>query len=120
MRILCAVVAPPSHLAVIAPSEVFECLAVRSQSVGHDHFRPAVAFHRCLEGLKRGFAVARLGDIAFEDLTLMINGSPEVVGFAVDRHEDFVEVQPVLHARAHAINPPHPDLGREHRTKPVP
>ena len=92
----------------------------RKIAVGHDHFRPTVAFHRCLEGLKRGFAVAKFGDMAFLNLTLMIDGSPEVVGFAVDRHEDFVEVSPVLHARAHAINPPHPDLGREHRTKPVP
>lgn len=50
----------------------------------------------------------------------MIDGSPEVMDFAINLHEDLVEMPSGLDARAHAINPSLAHLGSEHRAKAVP
>jgi len=43
-----------------------------------------------------------------------------LVGLAVDLHEHLIQVPLPLDEAAHARNPLLSDLGREHRTKPVP
>ena len=49
----------------------------------------------------------------------MINRAPQVVSLAVDFHEHLIQMPAPL-AGFHARNPPLSDLGREHRTEPMP
>ena len=49
----------------------------------------------------------------------MIDSAPQIMGFAVDRHEDFVQV-PAPVRIGPLMNEAFPYLRGEHRTKPVP
>jgi len=55
-----------------------------------------------------------------KNLAFMIDSPPEIAGLAVDLHEHLIQVPSPLDEAAHARNPLLSDLGREHRTKPVP
>ncbi len=44
-------------------------------------------FHRFLEQFQCSFAVPRLGDNAFQHLSLMIDGAPQVVRNTIDFHK---------------------------------
>lgn len=93
--------------------------AVGPEPIRHDHFGAAVLAHCFLEELKRSPLVAGLRHEALEDLSLVINGSPEVVSLAVDLHEHLVEMPSPL-ARPHTLDPTFPDLGCEHRAEAMP
>jgi hypothetical protein len=75
--------------------------------------------HRYLEEFQCFLLVARLCDVAFQRLTLVIDGAPEVVPLAVDLHKHFVEM-PLSTARLHPLNPALPDPRSEHRAKSIP
>jgi hypothetical protein len=64
--------------------------------------------------------VAGLGDIGFQHLALVIDGSPEVVHLAVDFDVDLVEMPFPVCVGAHAVDPLSADLRGEHGAKPVP
>ncbi len=78
-------------------------------------------FQRFLQEFQSGFLVPCLCDEAFEHFTLVIDGSPQVMPFAVavDLHEDLVHVPPPL-ARTHPLDASLADLGCEHWAEPVP
>jgi hypothetical protein len=48
--------------------------------------------HRLVKECSGRLGVAFLGDERFNDFTLVINGTPQVVCLAVDANEDLVEV----------------------------
>src|SRR6056297_471711 len=75
--------------------------------------------HCFLKEFQRCLLVPRLRDEALQHLTFVVDGSPEVVPLAVDLYENLVEV-PSPVAGFHASDAPLPDLGGEHRPKPVP
>ena len=50
----------------------------------------------------------------------MIDGSPQIVLFAVDLHKHLVEVPAPMGIRPHAVNALPADLSGEHRPEPVP
>lgn len=50
----------------------------------------------------------------------MINSPPEVVRHPVDLHVDIVQVPLPVAMGSHRFHPSLPDLGREHRSEPVP
>ena len=54
-----------------------------------------------------------------ENLTLVIDSAPQIMGFAVDLHEDFVQV-PAPVRIGPLMNAAFPYLRVEHRTEPVP
>lgn len=57
--------------------------------------------------------------IAFQNLTLVIDGSPKVIAFAVDLHERLVPMLAPT-ARLQTLDPAPPDFGGEQRSEPVP
>ena len=63
--------------------------------------------------------VARLRDVAFQNLAFVIDRTPEVVPLAVDLHKNLIQM-PLPTARLHPFDPALPDLGGEKRPKPVP
>ena len=87
------VVEPAAGLLPLSVSDVFHCGAVGSKSVGHDRSRSAITLHRALQKLQSRLAVPLFGDENFENLAFVIDGAPEIVLFAIDPHEDLVEVQ---------------------------
>lgn len=65
------------------------------------------------------FLVTRPGDEAFKHLAFMIDGPPQVLAFAIDLHEHFVEMPTPL-TGSHAFDPALPDLRGIHRAKTAP
>ena len=65
--------------------------------------------HCFLKEFQRGLLVQCLGDEALQDLTLVIDGSPEIVPLAVDLHEHFGQM-PSPMAGPHSLDAPFPDL----------
>ena len=66
--------------------------AVGPKSVRHDRLWMAVSFHRFTQKLQRSLAIALLRNVRFQNLALVVNRSPEKMGFAVDPDENLVEV----------------------------
>jgi len=60
------------------------------------------------------------GDHRFQDLALVIDGTPEVAELVVDLHKDLIQMPTPLGEAALMRYPPLSDLGGEHRAKPVP
>jgi hypothetical protein len=87
VRVLSAVVEPGSHLAVIAAAEFLQGSTIGPKSIGHDSLRPAIPLQRFLQESKGRLAISRLVDHAFQHLTLVIDGSPEVARHPIDLHE---------------------------------
>ena len=75
--------------------------------------------HCFLEKFQCGFLVSGLGHKAFQDLTFVIDGAPEVVPLAVDLHKNLVKV-PLPEARSHPLDPAFSYLTGEHRTELMP
>jgi hypothetical protein len=68
---------------------------------------------------RSGLLVPGLGDEAFQHLSLVIDGAPQLVPLAVDLHEHLVQV-PSPAAGLHALDPALPDLGCEQRAEAMP
>jgi len=65
-------------------------------------------------------AIPALCDIGFQNFTLVIDRSPEIVRHAVYLHENFVQMPLQLCPRTHPVSALSPYLGSEHRPEPVP
>jgi len=78
------------------------------------------ALHCFSKEIQCRFAIPALGDITFKHLTFVIYSAPQVVRFAVDLHENLVQVPLPIRMRTNLLNPFPSDLGRKHRPKPVP
>jgi hypothetical protein len=50
----------------------------------------------------------------------VIDSPPEIAELAVDLHKDLIQMPTPLSKASHVRDPPLPDLGSEHRAKPVP
>jgi hypothetical protein len=76
MRVLGSVVETAPHFAVIAAAEVLQCGTLRPQPIGHGGLGPTMALHRFLQEFQCSFAIAHLGDDAFQHLALLVDSSP--------------------------------------------
>ena len=93
--------------------------SLRREAVGHDFIGVMVSFKRSPYKFQSSLLVPGPGNGAFEHFAFVIDGSPEVVLFAIDLHEHLVEV-PAPAARSHALDPLIADLRGEHWPEPVP
>ena len=75
--------------------------------------------HQFPKEFQRCFAIPALRDVTFEHFAFVVNRPPQVVRLAVDLHEDLVQM-PFPFARSQALDSALLNLGREHRTEPVP
>jgi hypothetical protein len=57
---------------------------VGAKAVCHDDLRTAISFHHLLQKLQCSLAISLLCDECIKDFSLVINGPPEVVSFAID------------------------------------
>jgi len=60
--------------------------------VCHDDLRAAVALHRFAQKPQRCLAISPFSDEHLKNLTLVIDGSPEVMRFTIDTDENFVQM----------------------------
>ena len=120
MRILSSVVYPATCFLPVSISYDHHRCAVGTQFVRHNHFWPAVALHCFSEKFQCRFAVSALGNITFQHLTFVINGSPEVMYLSIDLYEDLVQVPLPVRIRSHPTDPVSSYLSRKHRTKSIP
>jgi hypothetical protein len=120
VRIRDLVVQPSPGLLAIGGADLPEGGGVGVQAVGDDGTRATVPLERFLEEFQRRSRVPRLGDVGFQHLALVIDGTPEVVHLAVDLHVDLVEMPPPMREGAHMLTPFPADLASEHRPKPIP
>lgn len=72
------------------------------------------------EEVQHSFSVSRFRDEAFEHLTLMIDSAPEVMLYAVDLRENFVEMPLAMSKCAHRDGPASLYLSSKYLTETVP
>ncbi len=120
MAVFGPVVRPAPHLLFAGVTKLSHRSFVRGETIGGDLSGRTVAFERLLHEPQRCLLVALLGDIALEDLALLIDRAPQVVQLAVDLHVDFVEVPLPLPKTAHSTHPLALHIGSEQRPKSVP
>ena len=84
MRILGPIVEPTPGLLARFVSDHFHRCPVGAKAVCHHLEWITVSLHRFLQKPQRSFAIPLLCDKCLKDFSFVINGSPEVVGFAVD------------------------------------
>lgn len=65
-------------------------------------------------------AIPRFRHEAFQNVALVIDGSPEVVRLSVDPHEYFVEMPSPLPSGAHPLDASAPHLGGKQRAEAAP
>jgi hypothetical protein len=80
----------------------------------------AVSFHRFTQKPQRSVAVPLLRNIRLQNLALVVNCSPEIVGFAVDPDENLIQMPAPMRPIPVSRNALLPDLRCEHRSEPIP
>jgi len=101
MGIFGSIVEPAASLLTRFIPNRSHCGLVGSETICHDYLRATLLFHRLPQKFQRSLAILLLGDEYFKDFTLVVNRPPKVVGFAIDPHENFVEVPPPLRQAPH-------------------
>ncbi len=104
MRVLGRAVEQAAHLSIISAAKLLHDSAVGLVALGQDGFGASVPPHRFSTELKCCLAVAGLGDITFEDFTLMIDSALEVMRHPVDFQVDRVQVPAPMASDAHRIH----------------
>lgn len=87
MRFLDPIVEPPPHLTPVFDAKILHRCGVGLEPVGDDCGGTAVPLQRLLREPQSRGLVALLGDIAFQDLTYMIDGASQVARLAFDPHK---------------------------------
>ncbi len=90
------------------------------QAIRHDRLGLAMAFQGLPEKSQCRRLVTAFLNEAFEHFTLVVDGAPEVMLYAIDLHKDLVEMPPPVLICPHGIDASPLDLGGEDRSEPVP
>ena len=105
---------------IVTKSQVLKGSSVGPKLVRHQNMRATMPLHRFSEEFQRGFSIPALGHKGFQDFSFVINGSPKVMGDAIDLHEDLVQMPTPVGQGPHSLHPFAPDLGGKHWAKAVP
>ena len=79
-----------------------------------------MTLQRFLHEPERGVFVSGFGDVALEDLALVIDRSPEVDHLAVELHVHLIEMPSPVPEAAHRRHALPADVASEHGAEPVP
>ena len=79
-----------------------------------------MALERLLHEPQGRVLIPCFGDVAFEDLTFLIDRPPQVDHLAAQLHVHLVEMPSPLAKPAHPADPLPAHIGSEHRAEPVP
>ncbi len=121
MGVLTAIVQPTTCFLRCFISNYLHRGTVRTQSVRYNHLRFPIPFHDFLKKNHCCLAVASLGNKGFQNLTLVVNGTPQVICLAIDLHKYFVQVpSPVGVIPGRRMKSFLTDLARKQGTKSIP
>lgn len=120
MAVLDPIVKPAAHFATIEIADLTHRCRVRSKAVRHDLLSLAMTLQRLLQKRQSRIFVAFLRNITLENLTLMVDRTPEIMLLAADLHHHLIKVPAPVPESAHTRNALAPDIGCEHRSKSVP
>jgi hypothetical protein len=120
VRILRPVVPPATRFLPVGRADRLQRGSIRAMQVGHEDMRPIVPLDGFLQEFQNRLPVSGLGDKAFEHRALVICGPPEVMAFAVDLHEQFVQILSPLRPGSKPVSAPLADLRGKQWTEPVP
>jgi hypothetical protein len=118
--ILSPIVRPAARFLPIRVANNFHCSAIGTSFVRHNYFWPAIALHCFSEKFQCCLAVSALGNITFQHLTFVINGSPEVMCLSIYLYEDLVQVPLPVRIRSHPTDPVSSYLSSKHWAKSIP
>ncbi len=120
VRVLDAVVEPPSRLLCFERAHFSERSSIRREAIG-DHFvNFTVPLHQFPEEFQRRLLVSAFGNDCFQHFALMIDGPPEVVSLAIHLHENLIHVPLPFGVCSQLLNTLSSDLRGKHRAKSVP
>ena len=114
-----AVIQVPARLLTIGVADLLHGSAIGSQLVSDDDFRGSIPLHRFPEEFQGCSLVPGLCDISLQNLTLMIDGAPKIVGLAPDFDEDLIQMPAPLPYLAHGFGSPLADRPGEVGTEPI-
>lgn len=86
---------------VVFVSDLFHSAAARAKPIRDNRSWRSVPFRGFLQKPKRSGLIPGFGDVALQDFTFMIAGSPETILNAINLHKDFVEMPSPLSVLAH-------------------
>lgn len=75
--------------------------------------------HSFLQEAKRSRLISSLGDIAFQNFTSVIDGTPEIMLHLINLHEDLIQVPLPLSLLAHVGSAFRSDLSSKDWTKSI-
>jgi hypothetical protein len=114
------IVGPAADLLFSSIAQLIHGGAVRPQAIGGDRLWRAVALQRLLYEAQGSRLVAGFGNVALEDLALVVDRAPQVHHLAVHLDVHLIEMPSPVFEAPHAADPLPADVGGEQRTEPVP
>ena len=120
MAVLGPVVGPAAGLLLVRTAELRHRCLVRAEAIGDDFFRPAVPPQRLLHKGQGRRLIAGFGHVAFQDLTFMIDGTPQVDPLSVHADVHLIQIPLPVAETSHARHPLALDIGGKQRTETIP
>ncbi len=120
VRVLNAIVEPPTRPFFFGSAKLSESGPVRCEAIRDDGFRLTVSLRQCLEEFQRCSFVSAFGDNGFHHLTFLINSTPKIVPLAIHLHKNLIHVPLPFEVCSHLPNTLSSDFSSKYRAKPVP
>ena len=94
--ILGPIVMPAASFLARFISDYLQGRPIRAKTVGNNHRRSAVAFHRPLQKLESGLPIPPFRGENLKHFAFVIHGTPEVMCLTVDPDEHLIQVPSLL------------------------
>ena len=120
MAVFDPVVLPSPHLAAALIAKIAHRSRIGPKPVGHDFLRLTMSFQRFAQELQSCLFVPLFRDIAFKNLSFVIDRPPQIMRLAVDLHKHLIEVPAPMAEALHTAHSLSPDIRSEHRSKAIP
>ncbi len=119
MRVLDAVVEPPSCLLFFERAHFGKRSLMGSESIHHDLFYKAMVLHQFLEKFQCSLLISTFGDNSFQHFAFVIRSPTKIVPLAIHLHENIVQVPLPFRGRAQLLHTLSSKLSSKLRAKPV-
>lgn len=120
MRIFRPIVFPATHLATVQIAQCAHRCRAGSQPIRDARFGTPMPFQRLFQELQSCGFVTLSGNVRFQDLTLMVHRTPQVMSLAVDLYEHLIKVPAPVSNAPHSADPLPADVCGKQRSEPVP
>lgn len=120
VRVLDAVVEPPTRPLFFGRAKLSESGPVRCEATRGDGFRLTMSLHQFLEEFQRCSFVSAFGNNGFQHLAFMIHSPPKVMPLAIHLHENFVYAPLPFAVCSQLLNTRSSNFSSKHWAKPVP